>query len=149
MISVAPVVASVVFSIPGLPPSANHAYQHVTYGSKTGASYTGRRLTPKAEHWRTQAATIVRVAAARAGVTIPRRRPLAVVLVFQTPRPYNVDLDNLQKLAIDAIAEGLEVDDRYIVSITSWKERDEDTSTTGQVDLLQDPAARGAEARQN
>lgn len=116
-------------SIEGIPPSNNHAYKQTTMRTKTGKVYAGRRLTADAEAWRTSTALHVKMTKNRVGFDVTRRTRLAVEITYGLHALYVKDLDNLLKIVIDALASGLEWDDRYLVDLTVRKRRAADEET--------------------
>ena len=109
--------------LPSLPPTANHAYAHITLRSASGHAYTARRLTAEAAAWRSAAALIIRAARTAAGWTAARRTPIAVEITYALPHRDQVDLDNLSKVLLDALSEAIGVDDRYVLDLTLRKRR--------------------------
>lgn len=117
-------------AIEGIPPTNNHAYKHITLRAKgSGQPYTARRLTDEAQGWRDAATLAVKLAKGRAGFDVTKRQPLAVEITYGVPALYLQDLDNLLKLAVDALALGLAWDDRYLTDLTVRKRR-ADTAET-------------------
>jgi Holliday junction resolvase RusA-like endonuclease len=102
-------------SVPGLPPSVNHAHVRHVQG--------GRGLTPEAAAWQAGATMLIRTAAAVAGVSLPRKTPLAVSVDLVAPDCYRWDVDNMGKAVCDALAAALGIDDRYICALTLTKQR--------------------------
>jgi crossover junction endodeoxyribonuclease RusA len=103
-----------------LPPGVNN--QYVTVGRR-------RVLSKDARGFRRSVAGIVRDAF-DGGRIDPRwpaqfkEQPLACDLTFYFETPYKRDLDGGLKITLDALLEALELDDRYIVSLTLEKKID-------------------------
>ena len=98
-----------------LPPGVNNLYWNI-YGR-------GRVLTTQARQWRDEMQLLVRQAAMRRGLAWHRTTRLAVEIEVSSPRLWTFDLDGRLKLALDALAAGLGVDDRYIVQLQARKIR--------------------------
>ena len=83
------------------------------------------------------AIAVLRTEAAVAGFVAPhRRRPWAVDLTFAMTGVYVRDVDNMIKIAVDCIADALNVDDRYLLDLVARKRRHTGASTLIQVRLL-------------
>lgn len=100
-----------------LPPSVNN--QYVTVGRR-------RVLSKEARRFRRSVESIVRDGFTNGRVNqdwikAARRQPLACDLIFYFTTPYRRDLDGGLKIALDALLDALDLDDRYIVSITLTK----------------------------
>ena len=102
--------------LPGLPPALNHQY---AYAGMRG----GKRRTPEAVAWQTGATAAFRSAANTAGWRLAPRTPLAVVVGLDGPDIYRWDIDGRLKCLLDALAAGLDHDDRWIVNLTVRKVR--------------------------
>ncbi len=103
-----------------LPPSVNN--QYVTVGRR-------RVLSKSARGFRRSVAAIVRDGFSTGRINQPwidaaRGQPLACDLIFYFTTPYRRDLDGGVKIALDALFDALDLDDRYVVSITLTKQID-------------------------
>ncbi|MEZ4522501.1 MAG: RusA family crossover junction endodeoxyribonuclease [Thermomicrobiales bacterium] len=103
-----------------LPPSVNN--QYVTVGKR-------RVLSREARRFRRSVANLVRDGFTNGLVNQPwiesaRGEPLACDLTFFFTTPYRRDLDGGLKIALDALFDALDLDDRYVVSITLTKQID-------------------------
>lgn len=103
-----------------LPPSVNQQY----------ATVNGRRvLSATARRFRRDVAALMRTQASsprwptRWLATLPNQ-PLACDLVFYFTTPFQRDLDGGLKIALDAVLEALDLDDRYVVALTLEKRID-------------------------
>jgi crossover junction endodeoxyribonuclease RusA len=103
-----------------LPPSVNQQY----------ATVNGRRvLSAPSRRFRRDVSAYMRTQAA--GPRWPGRwlstlpgQPLVCDLAFYFTTPFQRDLDGGLKIALDAVLEALELDDRYIVALTLEKRID-------------------------
>ncbi|CAN5648223.1 hypothetical protein BH23CHL2_BH23CHL2_23250 [soil metagenome] len=103
-----------------LPPSVNN--QYATVGKR-------RVLSREARRFRRSVAAIVRdgFSAGRihqGWIDTARGEPLACDITFYFTTPYRRDLDGGLKIALDALLDALDLDDRYVVSITLTKQID-------------------------
>jgi len=103
-----------------LPPSVNN--QYATVGNR-------RVLSREARGFRRSVASIVRDGFSQGRVSqgwieAAKGRPLACDIIFFFTTPYRRDLDGGLKIALDALLEALDLDDRYVVSITLTKQID-------------------------
>ncbi len=99
---------SILLHFPHHPPSVNHAYISNGRG--------GKIRNPEVVEWQEGLAIEVAAEARRKGWNIPRRARWAVDVTFSFPRRQG-DVDNLLKLMIDGIRDGLGVDDVYLDSL--------------------------------
>jgi Holliday junction resolvase RusA-like endonuclease len=106
--------------LPGLPPTLNHRTQPNGRG--------GRYVTPDAAAWHAGAALAIRTAGA--GITWPPRTPLAVFVRLAAPDMLRWDTDNRVKALLDALAAGLNLDDRYVCELHVTKRRGPVAETT-------------------
>ena len=103
-----------------LPPGVNN--QYVTVGKR-------RVLSGPAKSFRRSVAAQVRAGfdsglISANWVDEVRAQPLACDLTFYFETPFKRDLDGGLKIALDALLEALQLDDRYIVSMTLEKKID-------------------------
>ncbi len=103
-----------------LPPSVNN--QYVTVGKR-------RVLSGPAKAFRRSVAAVLRQARTNGKIDETwlgnlQRQPLACDLVYYFETPYRRDLDGGLKITLDAVCDALDLDDRYIVSITLFKQID-------------------------
>ena len=103
-----------------LPPSVNN--QYATVGRR-------RVLSREARRFRRSVTNIVRDGFSQGRVNqgwieAARGQPLACDIIFYFTTPYRRDLDGGLKIALDALLDALDLDDRYIVSITLTKQID-------------------------
>jgi crossover junction endodeoxyribonuclease RusA len=103
-----------------LPPSVNN--QYVTVGRR-------RVLSKDAKAFRRSVAGIVRDRLTTGAISERwldelRGNPFACDLIFYFETPYKRDLDGGLKIALDAVCDALQLDDRHIVSITLTKQID-------------------------
>lgn len=103
-----------------LPPSINN--QYVTVGRR-------RVLSKTAKAFHKDTGTVLRELLQRGTVTDEwlaalREQPLACDLVFYFETPFKRDLDGGLKIALDALCEVFDLDDRYVVSLTLEKRID-------------------------
>lgn len=102
-----------------LPPSINN--QYATVGKR-------RVLSKDARAFNRGAAAVTRALLMREDVTdlltAMQEKPFACDLVFYFETPFKRDLDGGLKIALDAVCDGLGLDDRYVVSITLEKRID-------------------------
>jgi Holliday junction resolvase RusA-like endonuclease len=108
-------MTSLTFSVPGLPPSSNHAYQHTAGG--------GKRRTAEVIAWQTSVGQVVSNAALWGGWCLAPKQPFTLTVALHAPRLYGFDCDNCLKITQDAIVQALGLDDRYIVALTVTKAR--------------------------
>lgn len=114
-----------VITLPGLPPTVNHAYRHVAGG--------GKQRTAAAVAWQAGAILAIRAAAPGAGLQKPTPWGAAIHLVAADV--YRWDLDNRVKVLLDALAAGLGLDDRYCTALQVTKARGALAQTTIRVTL--------------
>jgi Holliday junction resolvase RusA-like endonuclease len=114
-------------TLPGLPPSSNHAYQHTAGG--------GKRRRPDVQAWEADMSLMIRNAATLAGWTWPARTPFALRIEFHAARLYGFDLDNCLKILQDTLVRTLNLDDRYITALQVTKARGPVTQTTIRVEV--------------
>ncbi len=105
------------FYVEGTPVSANAMYRVSRRGH--GARYLSR----EASAWRDSVFAETQVALIVAGHTttdprLPFRTPLKVACIFYGSR---ADADNLLKLTLDGLKEGLGIDDRHFAAVESGK----------------------------
>jgi len=103
-----------------LPPGVNN--QYVTVGKR-------RVLSKQARAFHRDTAAVVNDLRSRGAIdddwlTDLREQPLACDLVFYFETPFRRDLDGGLKITLDAICTLLDLDDRYIVSLTLEKRLD-------------------------
>lgn len=103
-----------------LPPGVNN--QYVTAGRR-------RVLSKEAKAFRHDVRAVLRARLAAPSfderwLAALRGTPFACDLVFFFETPFRRDLDGGLKIALDAVCEGLGLDDRYIVSLTLHKRLD-------------------------
>lgn len=103
-----------------LPPSVNN--QYVTVGRR-------RVLSREAKRFRRSVESIVRDGFSTGRirqdwVDSARGEPMACDITFYFTTPYRRDLDGGLKIALDALLDALQLDDRYVVSITLTKQID-------------------------
>ena len=103
-----------------LPPSVNN--QYVTVGRR-------RVLSREAKAFRRDVATIVRDLLIKGAIQESwladlRGQTFACDLVYYFETPFKRDLDGGLKIALDALCDALELDDRYAVSLTLTKQID-------------------------
>jgi crossover junction endodeoxyribonuclease RusA len=102
-----------------LPPGVNN--QYVTVGKR-------RVLSKDARAFRRSVAAVTRALHLRQDVTellpVLLEQPFACDFVFYFETPFKRDLDGGLKIALDAVCDGLGLDDRYVVSITLEKRID-------------------------
>ncbi|MFW6074130.1 MAG: RusA family crossover junction endodeoxyribonuclease [Chloroflexota bacterium] len=103
-----------------LPPSVNN--QYVTAGRR-------RVLSKEAKAFKRSVAAIVRDRRMKSPQEEPlieslKGEPFACDLTFYFETPYKRDLDGGLKIALDAVCEALELDDRRVVSLTLTKQID-------------------------
>lgn len=102
-----------------LPPGVNN--QYVTVGKR-------RVLSKDARAFKRSVSAVTRSLHMRPDITdlLPalHEQPFACDLVFYFETPFKRDLDGGLKIALDAVCDGLGLDDRYIVSLTLEKRID-------------------------
>ena len=103
-----------------LPPGINN--QYVSVGRR-------RVLSKSAKAFHKDAGTVLRELLQRGTITDEwlatlREQPLACDLVFFFETPFKRDLDGGLKIALDALCEVFDLDDRYVVSLTLEKRID-------------------------
>lgn len=106
------------FTVPGQPPSWNHAYNTVIRHDNAGRSYRGRARTPAVLQYQRDVALIVGSA-----------RPSGwhhdggyVRLDVELHLGRDIDATNVWKILEDAIARKLEVDDKFFLVCFTSKE---------------------------
>lgn len=124
------------FIVEGIPPSLNHSYKRVWRYNKAGGRWLGDAKTEAAVGWQNLVQYRATLAAHE---NIPKHQRLLVVIMFETPvvRP---DLDNMEKLTIDAVARAYGVNDRNEVAKASCVVEGEEYRTT--IDILEAPEVR-------
>ena len=103
-----------------LPPSVNN--QYVTVGRRRVLSREAKRFRRSVEAIVRDGFTSGRIR--QDWVDAARGQPMAGDITFYFTTPYRRDLDGGLKIALDALLDALQLDDRYIVSITLTKQID-------------------------
>lgn len=104
------------FTIDGLPPSSNHAYDNAKrWGRRadgTKYSYIGRKLKPRVAAWKEIVTLTAQSQRVRPGQKWRGKR-IRLTYAMRDPAE-SVDLDNAVKYTMDAIAKALGFNDRKI-----------------------------------
>lgn len=103
--------------VPGVPPSLNHSYKQVWRVSRTGKRWHGPAKTEEANLW--QNLVQMYVAKATPNEAIRKCKRFLICLNFQTPDAQRPDLDNMEKLTIDAVAKECGFNDKKVIAKAS------------------------------
>jgi Holliday junction resolvase RusA-like endonuclease len=106
------------FSVPGQPPSWNHAYERATRVARDGRRYSGLKKTAEAEKYQRDVALIVG-AARPSGWTHGEGYLRLRINLFLG---HDIDATNVWKILEDAIARKLGIDDKWFLPCFEHKE---------------------------
>ncbi|KKN82009.1 hypothetical protein LCGC14_0312760 [marine sediment metagenome] len=96
-----------VITIPGMPPSANHAFVTRSNGMRV--------LTREAEEYQGWVENAALAAYANGNLTLHKGQWLRLTFKAYFPDKRKRDLDNMKKVIGDGIARGLFIDDRWFL----------------------------------
>lgn len=108
-----------IVTIPGQPPSWNHAYKQVTRRAANGRLFKGRAKTDDAVRYQAEVALIVGAARPAGWVHDGQSYVRLHVRLFLG---HDIDATNIWKILEDAIARKLGIDDKWFLPCFDHKE---------------------------